>query len=254
MSISDRSRLEGTVALVTGGSRGIGAATALRLARDGAHVALTYNASAEAAQEVVRDAREHGVEAEAFHVDAADEVATGGLVDRVVERFGRLDILVNNAGAFPSGPIHETTNEDFDAVIGTNVRPVYIASREAAKVMTERGRIINVGSAFVDRTGMPGVTLYTLSKSALTGLTKALARDLGGQGITVNAVHPGPIDTDMNPADPDENPAAEFLTSQTALGRYGRPDEVAAAIAFLASADAGYVTGADLFMDGGMGA
>lgn len=245
---------EGKAALVTGGSRGIGAATVLRLAREGTHVAFTYRTSDDAAQEVAQRARGYGVDAVALQVDATNSEAMNQLVGRVAERFGRLDILVNNAGVFPSGPIQDTSDEDFDAVIDANLRPVYIASREAAKTMIGGGRIINIGTVLVDRAGAPGVSLYTLSKAAVGGLTKTLARDLGGKGITVNAVHPGPIDTDMNPANPDENPGAAFLTSQTSLGRYGRPEEIAGVVAFLASDDASYVTGADLFVDGGMSA
>lgn len=242
------------VALVTGGSRGIGAATVLRLAQAGADVAFTYRNSEDAALDVAAKAREAGVDVEPIQADASDVAATSALISQVVDRFGRLDVLVNNAGAFPTDPIHDTTTDDFDDAIDVNVRPVYITSREAATHMTDGGRIVNVGTVFVRRVGMPGVSLYTLTKNAITGLTQALARDLGEQNITANVVHPGPIDTDMNPADPEANPGAEFLASQTSLGRYGRPNEVANVIAFLASDEASYVTGAEIFVDGGMAA
>ena len=244
--------LTGKTALVTGGSRGIGAATARRLAAAGANVAITYLNSEDAAHRVAREINQNGSEAEAFRVDAADAEAVSQLVPQVVKRFGGLDILVNNAGIFPQGTVTDTTDADFDTAVNTNLRPVYIASREAAKVMQDGGRIVNIGTVFVGRVGLPGLSLYTMTKAAVSGLTKAWARDLGEQGVTVNAVHPGPINTDMNPSDSEF--AENVLTPQTALGRYGEPEEIASTVAFLASDEGSYITGADLYADGGMSA
>ena len=244
-------QLEGKVALVTGGSRGIGAATAQRLARDGAAVAISYNASPERARQVVEAIREGGGTAEAFQADAADVASAVGLVDRVIERFGRLDVLVNNAGIYATAPTGEATDEHFAALIDVNVRGVFALVRAAAEHMTEEGRIVNIGSVNA-RTGFPGNGVYSASKAALGAMTRVWAKEFGGKGITVNTLLPGPIDTEMNPADPDRNPMAPTITSFTALGRYGTADEVAATVAFLASHDAAYITGADVIVDGGM--
>jgi 3-oxoacyl-[acyl-carrier protein] reductase len=244
-------RLDGKVALVTGGSRGIGAAIARRLAADGAHVAITYSASREAAEATAAAVRAEGVEAVALRVDAADAAAVKGMVAQVVERLGRLDILVNNAGIFAMAPLEQCSDDDFERMIAVNVRAVFLASREAAKVMAEGGRIITIGSVNGDRMPFPGGALYAMSKAAVAALTKGWARDLGPRGITVTCVQPGPIDTDMNPA---AGEFAQVLAPITALGRYGRGAEVAALVAFLASPESAYVTGCTLDVDGGFNA
>ncbi|HEY0523400.1 MAG TPA: 3-oxoacyl-ACP reductase family protein [Stellaceae bacterium] len=242
-------RLTGKVALVTGGSRGIGAAIAERLAADGADVAISYSSSSESAERVVAGIRRSaGVRAEAFHADAADPAAVKALVPAVVEQFGRLDILVNNAGIWQQNILTEATEEEFDRIVGVNVRAVFLAAREAARVMQPGGRIINIGSVLGERVPFPGVGLYSMSKFAVAGLTRAWARDLGPRGITVNCIQPGPVDTEMNPATGD---FAAVQRQGTALDRYGRADEIAAAASFLASPEATYVTGATINVDGG---
>ncbi|MET7617416.1 SDR family oxidoreductase [Streptomyces sp. NPDC005408] len=235
-------------ALVTGGSRGMGAAIALRLAQEGADVAITYVRGEEAAQEVVRKIEATGQRGIALRADAADADAPGRAVALAAERLGQLDVLVNNAGVGVLGPIESLSVGDVDQVISVNVRAVFLASQAAAARMERGGRIISVGSCMAQHVPGPGGTLYAMSKSALTGLTKALARELGARGITANLVHPGPIDTDMNPAD---GPYAEPQKAGTALGRFGRPEEVASLIAYLTSDEAAYVTGAELSVDGG---
>ncbi|MGW6907924.1 SDR family oxidoreductase [Streptomyces sp. NPDC054940] len=238
--------LHGKVALVTGGSRGIGAATALRLAREGADVAVTYVHGKEAAEEVVRAVQALGRRAVALRADAADPEEAAGAVGRTAEALGGLDVLVNNAGVGVLGPLEGLSLADVDRVLAVNVRGVFLASRAAAALMTAGGRIITVGTCMTQRVPGPGGTLYATSKSALIGLTKALARELGPRGITANIVHPGPIDTDLNPAD---GPYAPGQAAMTALGRFGTADEVASTVAYLAGAD--YVTGAEFSVDGG---
>ncbi|MDQ0793073.1 SDR family oxidoreductase [Streptomyces sp. B1I3] len=235
-------------ALVTGGSRGIGAATALRLARDGADVALTYVQDKEAADAVVRRIEGYGRRAVALRSDAADVEAAGGAVHEAADALGRLDILVNNAGIGLIGPITGFTPADVDRVLAVNVRAVFLACRAAADRLADGGRIISLGTALSRYAGGPGGTLYALSKSALAGLTKPLARELGPRGITVNLVQPGPVDTDMNPAD---GPFAGGQQAATALDRFGTTDEVASLVAYLASAEAAYITGTEVVVDGG---
>ncbi|MFC5241080.1 SDR family oxidoreductase [Streptomyces atrovirens] len=234
------------VALVTGGSRGIGAATALRLAREGADVAVTYVNGKEAAEEVVRAVEALGRRAVALRADAGDPEEAAGAVSAAARELGRLDVLVNNAGVGVLGPVETLSLADVDRVLAVNVRGVFLASRAAVAFMPRGGRIITVGTCMTQRVPGPGGTLYTMSKSALVGMTKALARELGGRGITANIVHPGPIDTDMNPAG---GPYADGQAAMTAVGRFGRVEEVAETIAHLAGAD--YVTGAEFSVDGG---
>jgi 3-oxoacyl-[acyl-carrier protein] reductase len=240
--------LDRKVALVTGGSRGIGAAIARRLARDGADVAVTYlNGKAEAAA-VVADVEAAGRRGLAIAADAGDAGAVVDAVEHTVAELGRLDILVNNAGVFPFGPLDEVPLDEVDRTLAVHVRSVFVGAQAAARHMGDGGRIISIGSCFVDRVPGPGVTLYTASKTALTGLTRGLARDLGHRGITANLVHPGPTDTDMNPAD---GPTAEEERQLVALGRFGTGDEVAATVAHLAGDGGRFVTGAELAVDGG---
>ncbi|MFD8064487.1 SDR family oxidoreductase [Streptomyces parvulus] len=239
--------LLGRTALVTGGSRGIGAAVALRLAREGADVALTFVNGKDAAADVVRAVEALGRRAVALRADSADPQEAEGAVERAALALGGgPDVLVNNAGLGLLGPLETLTAADVDRLLAVNVRGVFLASRATAARMTEGGRIITVGSCMTQRVPGPGGTLYAMSKSALAGLTKALARELGPRGITANIVHPGPIDTDMNPAD---GPFAAGQAALTALGRFGTADEVASTVAHLAQAT--YVTGAEFAVDGG---
>lgn len=231
---------------MTGGSRGIGAATALRLAREGADVAVTYVRDEEAAEEVVRRVEALGRRAVALRADSADPREAAGAVGRAAEALGRLDVLVNNVGVGLLGPLDGITLADVDHVLSVNVRGVFLASQAAAARMSDGGRIITIGTCMTQRVPGPGGTLYAMSKAALTGLTKALARELGPRGITANIVHPGPIDTAMNPAD---GPYAPSQAALTALGRFGTPDEVASTVTHLAGA--AYVTGAEYAVDGG---
>jgi 3-oxoacyl-[acyl-carrier protein] reductase len=245
--------LSGKVALVTGGSRGIGAATARALAEKGADVAISYSASPDKAEAVVYDLTNKGVHAAAFRADQADKGEVERLVAAVVKRFGRLDILVNNAGVLTAGSVDDPSVDaaKFDRQFAVNVGGVATAVRAAAKVMGEGGRIISVGSVLGARVPFPGLADYSATKAAVATYTKGWARDLGLKGITVNAIQPGPINTDMNP---DGTEFAAPQKAATALGRYGRPEEVAAAIAFLASPEASYITGTTLDVDGGFNA
>ncbi|MFF7124408.1 MULTISPECIES: SDR family oxidoreductase [unclassified Streptomyces] len=240
--------LNGKVALVTGGSRGIGAAVALRLARAGADVAVTYVNGKEAAEDVVRAVEALGRRAVALRADSADADEAAGAVERTAEVYGGLDVLVNNVGVGVLGPLHTLTLEEVDLVLAVNVRGVFLASQAAAARMPAGGRIVTVGTCMTQRVPGPGGTLYATSKAALVGLTKALARELGERGITANIVHPGPTDTDMNPA---SGPYASAQAALTALGRFGTAEEVASMVAFLAGPEAAYVTGAEFAVDGG---
>jgi 3-oxoacyl-[acyl-carrier protein] reductase len=240
--------LEGKVALVTGGGRGIGAAVALRLARDGADVALTFQRDRQRADDVVDQIKEVGRRAVAVRADSADPAAVIAAVDRAAGELGRLDILVNNAGAYIVGPIEELSLADFEQTVAVNVRAPFVASQAAVPRMAAGGRIITIGSNMAERAVFPGFALYSLSKTALIGLTKALGRELGPRAITVNLVQPGPTDTEANPAD---GPAAGMISGFTALGHYAKPEDIAAAVAFLAGPGAAYVTGATVNVDGG---
>ena len=244
--MTSQGTLDGKAALVTGGSRGIGAATALRLAREGADVAVGYVNGKEAAEDVVRAVEALGRRAVALRADTGDATEAAEVVHAAAEALGRLDILVNNAGVGVLGPLDTLSLADVDRVLDINVRGVFLASQAAAARLPEGGRIITIGSCMAQRVPGPGGTLYATSKAALAGLTKALARELGGRGITANLVLPGPIDTDMNPAD---GPYAAGQVAMTALGRFGTAEEVASTVAHLARAT--YVTGAEFSVDGG---
>jgi len=246
-------KLAGKVALVTGGSRGIGAASARALAEDGADVAISYSASADKAKALVRELEAKGVRAAAFKADQARTEEVEGLVAAVAKKFGRLDILVNNAGVAAQGTLETLSNDlaPFAHQQAVNVNGVITAIRAAAKVMGEGGRIISIGSCLGTRTAFPGVADYAATKAAVVAYSKGVARELGARKITVNVVQPGPIDTDMNPAD---GPSAAAQRAHLALGRYGKAEEIAAGIAFLASPAASFVTGAVLDIDGGFNA
>ena len=246
-------KLAGKVALVTGGSRGIGAAIAHALADDGADVAISYSASVDKAKTVVNDLLAKGVRAHAFKADQANTKEVEALVESVVERFGHLDILVNNAGVFAGGPVNDRANNlaELDHLFAVNVGGVVAAVRTAAPLMGEGGRIISIGSVAGDSSPWAGVADYSATKGAVAAYTRGWARDLGSRGITVNNVQPGPISTDMAPSEGD---VADLLRGRTVLGRYGKPEEVAAAVAFLASPAAAYITGATLNVDGGFSA
>jgi 3-oxoacyl-[acyl-carrier protein] reductase len=241
-------RLENKRTLVTGGSRGIGAAIVKRLAREGASVALTYVSNPNQASVTVKAAQAFGVKALAVQADSADAKAVVGAVERTVRELGGIDILVNNAGIAVIAPIDDYRLDDFDRTLAVNVRAVFAATQAAVKHMRAGGRIINVGSCNAERMPFVGGGVYAMSKAALVGLVKGLARDLGPRGITINNVQPGPVDTDMNPATSD---FAKMLVQQMALPRYGTGDEIASLVAYLASPEAAYVTGASLSIDGG---
>jgi len=244
-------KLEGKIALITGGSRGIGAAIAKRLAADGANVAITYAKGAAAAASVVKEIERAGRKAIAIQADAADADAGKAAVEKTVASFGRLDVLVNNAGTAIPKTFEETTLEELNRLIDINVRGVFVATQAALKHMKSGGRIIMIGSAVGERVLVPGLVSYSATKGAVKIFTQGLSRELGSRGITVNNVQPGPIDTDLNPA------AGDWAVPQkaaTALDRYGRADEIAAMVAFVAGPESSYITGANFTVDGGMNA
>jgi 3-oxoacyl-[acyl-carrier protein] reductase len=243
--------LQGKRALVTGASRGIGAAIAKALAAEGADVAITYEKSADSAAKVVDAIRAGGRKAVAIQADSADVAAVQASVAKTVAELGGLDILVNNAGILRLGGLNDIALADIDAQLNVNVRSPIVASKAALPYLGKGGRIITIGSYFADRVPSPVLGVYAASKSALTAFTKALARELGPRDVTVNLVQPGSIDTDMNPA---HGPTAETLKQFMALGRYGATDDIASAVAFLASAKAKYITGTTLTVDGGANA
>lgn len=239
-------------ALVTGGSRGIGAAIVRRLASEGADVALTYTSSPDQANETVQAAQALGIRAFAIQADSADASAVVAAVERTVSELGGIDILVNNAGVLVIAPIDDFTLADFDRTLAINVRAVFVATQAAVKHMKEGGRIINIGSTNAERMPFIGGGVYAMSKSALQGLVQGLARDLGPRGITINNVQPGPIATEMNPSDSE---FAQMLKKQfMALPRYGTVEEVAGMVVYLAGSESGYITGASLMIDGGFSA
>lgn len=244
-------KLEGKAALVTGASRGIGAAVAKRLAADGARVAITYTKGAAAAAAVVEMIEIAGGKAIAIQADATDAKAVQAAVAQTVSTFGALDILVNNAGTAIPKTFEETTLEEMDRVVDINLRGVFIATHAALKHLPDGGRIISIGSCVGERTGTPGLVAYSATKGAVKLFTQALAREVGSRGITVNNVQPGPIDTDLNPAASDW---ADPQIANTALKRYGHVDDIAAIVAFVAGPEASYITGASLTVDGGTNA
>jgi 3-oxoacyl-[acyl-carrier protein] reductase len=244
-------KLEGKTALITGGSRGIGAAIAKRLAAGGANVAITYTKGADAAASVVKEIERVGRKAIAIQADATDADAVEAAVEKTVATFGKLDVLINNAGTAIPKTFEETTLEEMDRVLDINVRGVFIATQAALKHMKSGARIIMIGSSVGERVLVPGLVPYAATKGAVKIFTQALSREVANRGITVNNVQPGPIDTELNPA------ASEWAVPQkaaTALDRYGHVDEVAALVAFVAGPESSYITGADLTVDGGMNA
>jgi 3-oxoacyl-[acyl-carrier protein] reductase len=243
--------LLGKVAFVQGGSRGIGAAIVRRLTLDGAAVAFTYANSAAQAKELVAGIEASGGRVQAIHADSADAEALRGAIRTTVATFGRLDVLVNSAGVLAMAPLQDFTIEDFDRTLAVNVRSVFVATQEAAKHMGDGGRVITIGSTNADRMPFAGGSVYAMSKSAIVGMTKGFARDLGPRGITVNNVQPGPVDTDMNP---ESGEFANTLKGLMALDRYGTTGEIASFVAYLAGPEAAYITGASLTIDGGFSA
>ncbi|MFC9434972.1 SDR family oxidoreductase [Nocardia sp. NPDC057030] len=240
--------LEGKTALVTGGSRGVGAGIVARLAADGARVAFTYANSAERAQTVAAAAGAAGGTAHPIHADSLHERDVESAVAQTIDRFGTLDILVNNAAVATMAPITELKPAEIDAMLTINVRSAIVAIRESLAHMGNGGRIINIGSINADRTPFPGLSVYAMTKGALASLTRGLAHELGPRGITVNNIQPGPIDTDANPAD---GPTASAQLGVMATDRFGTAPEVAAFVAYLAGPDAAYITGSSLNIDGG---
>lgn len=241
-------RLSGKVALVTGGSRGIGAAIVEKLAEEGATVAFTYSKSKEEADALVEKLGGGSDSHRAIKADSAsmDEVVKA--VASTATDFGRLDILVNNAGIWREGPFFTASDSVYDKIMNINVKALFAAMKEAVAHMKKGGRIINIGSINGEQSFKPGSTLYTMTKFAVAGLTRGAARDLGEAGITVNCIQPGPVDTDMNPADADHS---EAMKQSTALGRYGTAKEIANLTAFIASDESSYMTGATINIDGG---
>ena len=245
------SKLANKVALVTGGSRGIGAAIAKRLAADGASVVITYAKDASAASAVVKAIELGGGKAIAIQADAADAGAVKNAVEKSVAVFGQLDVLVNNAGTAIPKTFEETTLEEMDRILAINLRGVLVTTQAALTHMKDGGRIINIGSAVGERVQTPGLVPYSATKGAVKIFTQALSREVGSRGITVNNVQPGPIDTDLNPASGDW---AVPQKAATALDRYGHVEEIAAMVAFVAGPESSYITGANLTVDGGMNA
>jgi 3-oxoacyl-[acyl-carrier protein] reductase len=239
--------LAASVALVTGGSRGIGAAIVRRLAREGATVVFTYTNSAALAETIVSEIEADGGAAFSIAADSADEEAVKAAVGETVRRFGRLDILVNNAGILIRGPVDAFELADFDRMLAVNVRAVFVAVQAAVPHMSEGGRIITTGSVSAERAGGAGAAVYAMTKAAVAGLTRGFARDLGPRGITVNVIQPGPTETDIT----NDATMRAALTPQIAIGRLGKDSEIASLVAYIASPQASFVNGSALTIDGG---
>ncbi|MBB2148305.1 SDR family NAD(P)-dependent oxidoreductase [Pedobacter gandavensis] len=244
-------RLENKIAFVTGGSRGMGAAISKRLAAEGAHVVFTYSKSKAKAEAVAAEINVNGGQAQAVQADSIDPKALTAAIQQTIAELGPIDILVNNAGIYIGKEFKSHTLEDYEEIMAINVRAVYVASLAVVPHMSNHGRVITIGSNMAENSVSPQTTLYTMSKAALAGFTRGLARDLGAKGITVNLVQPGPINTDMNPSDSD---LADFLRSRMALSEYGTGDDVAGLVAFLASTEGKYITGTAITIDGGLNA
>ncbi|MBC9797469.1 SDR family NAD(P)-dependent oxidoreductase [Sinomicrobium weinanense] len=248
-SISKHRQLHGKIAFVTGGSRGMGAAIVKRLASEGARVVFTHSGNhSEKAALVADEVKKAGGEAEEIVADNQSAEGVTTAIQEAISRYGKIDILVNNAGVFLYKPTQESTLEDFDRMMSVNVRAVFLAMKEAAGKMPEGGRIITIGSNVADRVGDPNMGLYGMSKSALIGLNKGMARELGSRDITVNLVQPGPIDTDMNPADSD---MALELKKHIPVSRYGKAEEIAGLVYFLTGPESRFITGTSITIDGG---
>jgi 3-oxoacyl-[acyl-carrier protein] reductase len=245
MIMNEHRKLQGKVAIVFGGSRGIGAAIVRRLAEDGADVALTYASAGDKAAEVVEAVEATGRKALAVKADSADAGAVGDAIARTVERFGRLDIVVVNAGILRLGLVEGVSLEDLDRMLAVNVRGVFVAIQAAAPRLSDGGRVITIGSNTAERTGVPGSSVYAMTKAAVASMVKGIALDLAPRAITVNNVQPGPTETDMTAAH------LEMVKARVPLGRVGQPREIAGLVAYLASEEAGYMTGASLTIDGG---
>ncbi|MBW2520892.1 MAG: 3-oxoacyl-ACP reductase FabG [Deltaproteobacteria bacterium] len=241
--------LSGKTALVTGGSRGIGAAIARKLAACGADVAITYHNATASAQTIVQDLTQRGVKAKAYQANAENPESLPLIVSSVIDDFQRLDILVNNAGVSGRGLIGDIDYADFRRTMTVNVDAVFVLTQAASKVMPDGGRIINIGSILGERALIAGSGPYNASKFAVAGLARSWAKDLAHRNILVNVVQPGPTNTDMNPS--DDSDKARFMRGMTALGRYGKPEEIAAVVAFLAGPESSYLTGATISVDGG---
>lgn len=244
------SKLENKIALVTGGSRGIGAAIVRRLAEDGADVAFTFASDIEKATALVAEIEKTGRRVIAIQANSADASAVEAAVEKTVATFGKLDILVNNAGVGIMAPIADFTLEDFDKTLNVNVRAIFVAIKAASRHLVSGGRIVNIGSINADRMPFQGGGIYAMSKAAVQGLTRGLARDFGPLGITINNIQPGPVDTDMNPAN---GPFADYLRTLLSVGRYGKAEEIAGMASYLAGPEAAYINGASLDIDGGFG-
>jgi 3-oxoacyl-[acyl-carrier protein] reductase len=244
-------KLEGKTALITGGSRGIGAAIAKRLAADGANIAITYSKTADAAASVVKDIERGGRRAIAIQADAADPEAVKAAVDKAATALGGLDILVNNAGTAVPKTFEETSLEELDRLIDINIRGTFVATQAALKHMKDGSRIIMIGSCVGERLMTPGLVPYSATKGAVKMFSQGLSREVGARGITVNNVQPGPIDTELDPASGDW---AVPQKAYTALNRFGSADEVASLVAFVAGPESSYITGANLTVDGGTNA